>query len=265
VTASGAPESVLVEQVGAVTTLTINRPEAYNALNADVLAALRDAVRSAEADPSVRAVVVTGAGEKAFSAGADLKELAGMSSDRAHEVMRSGQQVMRELERAAVPVIAAVNGVAAGGGFEIALACDIVIAAETARFGLPEPRVGLIAGAGGIHRLTRQIPLKHAMGLLLTGRLIGAEEAHRLGFVNEVVPAAELMDAAQRWAREILECSPLLLRLTKESAQDGFGRSVDDALARDWEERIPRMLASHDHAEGPKAFVSKRKPNWTGR
>jgi crotonobetainyl-CoA hydratase len=103
------------------------------------------------------------------------------------------------------------------------------------------------------------------MGLLLTGRLIPAEEGHRLGFVNEVVPAAELMDAAQRWAGEILECSPLLLRLTKESAQDGFGRSVDDALARDWEERIPRMLASRDHAEGPKAFVENRKPNWTGR
>jgi crotonobetainyl-CoA hydratase len=103
------------------------------------------------------------------------------------------------------------------------------------------------------------------MGLLLTGRLIPAEEGHRLGFVNEVVPAAELMDAAQRWAGEILECSPLLLRLTKESARDGFGRSVDDALARDWEERIPRMLASHDHAEGPKAFVENRKPSWTGR
>jgi enoyl-CoA hydratase/carnithine racemase len=155
--------------------------------------------------------------------------------------------------------------VAAGGGFEIALACDIVIAADTARFGLPEPRVGLIAGAGGIHRLTRQIPLKHAMGMLLTGRLVSAEEGHRLGFVNEVVPAADLTAAADRWASQILECSPLLLRLTKESARDGFGRPVDEAIARDWEQRLPRLLASQDYVEGPRAFAEKRKPVWTGR
>jgi enoyl-CoA hydratase/carnithine racemase len=155
--------------------------------------------------------------------------------------------------------------VAAGGGFEIALACDIVIAADTARFGLPEPRVGLIAGAGGIHRLSRQIPLKQAMGLLLTGRLVSAEEGHRLGFVNEVVPAAELMQAAECWAKQMLECSPLLLQLTKEAALAGQGLPVDEAMARDWDQRIPRMLASADYLEGPKAFSEKRKPAWTGR
>jgi enoyl-CoA hydratase/carnithine racemase len=155
--------------------------------------------------------------------------------------------------------------VAAGGGFEIALACDVVIAADTARFGLPEPRVGLIAGAGGIHRLTRQIPLKQAMGMLMTGRLIDGEEGRRLGFVNEVVPAAQLMQAAERWASEMLECSPLLLQLTKESAQAGFGLPIDEAIALDWEERIPRMLASRDYVEGPKAFAEKRAPVWTGR
>jgi enoyl-CoA hydratase/carnithine racemase len=155
--------------------------------------------------------------------------------------------------------------VAAGGGFEIALACDVVIAADSARFGLPEPRVGLIAGAGGIHRLTRQIPLKQAMGMLMTGRLVAADEGYRLGFVNDVVPAPRLMEAAQRWADEMLECSPLLLQITKESAQAGFGMPVDEAIARDWDQRIPRMLGSRDYVEGPKAFVEKRAPVWTGR
>jgi crotonobetainyl-CoA hydratase len=162
-------------------------------------------------------------------------------------------------------LIAAVNGVAAGGGFEIALACDVVIAADSARFGLPEPRVGLIAGAGGIHRLTRQIPLKHAMGMLLTGRLVSAAEGMRLGFINEVVPAPTLMATAQRWAEQMLACSPLLLQLTKEAVQDGHGLDVDDAIARDWGQRIPRMLASEDYIEGPLAFSEKRPPVWTGR
>ena len=134
---------------------------------------------------------------------------------------------------------------AAGGGFEIALACDVVIAAEGARFGLPEPRVGLIAGAGGIHRLTRQIPLKQAMGMLLTGRLVaGATRATASASSTRSCPAAELMAAAERWAGAMLECSPLLLQLTKEAAQAGFGLPVDEAIARDWDERIPRMLAS---------------------
>ncbi len=210
--------------------------------------------------------IITGAGTRAFCAGNDLKATAEASE-------RGVERVNRESRFAAItrgydcpkPLIAAVNGVAAGGGFEIALACDIVVAAETARFGLPEPRVGLIAGAGGIHRLTRQIPLKQAMGLLLTGRLVSAAEGQRLGFVNEVVPAADLMAAAERWAQEILECSPLLLQLTKQAAQDGFGLPVDEAITRDWEQRIPRMLASEDYREGPRAFAEKRKPAWRGR
>jgi enoyl-CoA hydratase/carnithine racemase len=157
-----------------------------------------------------------------------------------------------------------VNGVAVGGGLEMALACDIVIAADHARLGLPEPRVGLIAGAGGIHRIARQVPFKQAMGLLLTGRLINADEAYRIGLVNEVVPLEELMPVARRWADEILLCSPLSVRLTKEAVLDGLQVSVDDALARD-AGRIERLLASADYAEGPKAFAEKRKPEWTGR
>jgi enoyl-CoA hydratase/carnithine racemase len=157
-----------------------------------------------------------------------------------------------------------VNGVAVGGGLEMALACDIVVAADHARFGLPEPRVGLFAGAGGIHRLARQVPFHLAMGLLLTGRLIGSDEAYRMGLVNDVVPLHELMPTAERWANEILECSPLSIRLTKEAVFDGLQYSVDEALERDAGRR-ERLLESADYVEGPKAFAEKRRPQWTGR
>ena len=144
------------------------------------------------------------------------------------------------------------------------LACDLVVAAEHARFGLPEPRVGLIAAAGGMHRLPQQIPLKLAMGMLLTGRLISAQEAYRVGLVNEVVPAAELIAAAERWANEILECSPLCVRLTKVAALAGLGSGIEEAMQQD-RPLLERLLASEDFVEGPRAFTEKRRPLWTGR
>jgi dehydration protein DpgD len=259
-------DHVIYEKRGHVAHVTLNRPERMNALDAHSHAELIEIFDNFEQDPDAWLAIITGAGDRAFCAGNDLKATAQASAN--------GERRARPDARFAAitrgydcpkPLIAAVNGVAAGGGFEIALACDVVIAADTARFGLPEPRVGLIAGAGGIHRLTRQIPLKQAMGMLMTGRLIDGEEGRRLGFVNEVVPAAQLMEAAERWASEMLECSPLLLQITKESAQAGFGLTVDEAIALDWEERIPRMLASQDYVEGPKAFAEKRAPVWTGR
>jgi crotonobetainyl-CoA hydratase len=259
-------EDVLYEVERGLAWVTINRPERYNAFRGRTVDELIRAFKTAWTDRAVGVVALTGAGDRAFCAGNDLKATAEASADgetRVDPGARFG--AITHGYRCPKPLIAAVNGVAAGGGFEIALACDIVIAVDSARFGLPEPRVGLIAGAGGIHRLSRQIPLKPAMGMLLTGRLVTAGEGHRLGFVNEVVPATELMTAAERWAGEILECSPLLVQLTKESARDGFGLPVDDALARDWEQRIPRMLASEDYVEGPKAFAEKRKPVWRGR
>jgi enoyl-CoA hydratase/carnithine racemase len=255
-------DHVIYSKRGHVAYVTLNRPERMNALDGHSHAELIEIFDDFERDDDAWIAIITGAGDRAFSAGNDLKATANgarrIDSSARFAAITRGYDCPK-------PLIAAVNGVAAGGGFEIALACDIVIAADAARFGLPEPRVGLIAGAGGIHRLSRQIPLKHAMGMLLTGRLVSAEEGHRLGFVNEVVPAAELMSVAERWAGEILECSPLLVQLTKESARDGFGLPVDDALARDWEQRIPRLLASQDYVEGPKAFAEKRKPVWTGR
>lgn len=160
------------------------------------------------------------------------------------------------------PLIAAVNGYALGGGFELALACDIVIAADHAEVGLPEPRVGLYAGAGGVHRLPRHIPLKIAMGMMLTATRIKAEDAHRLGLVNEVVPLADLMTTAERWASEILECAPLSVRASKQMAIQGLDSPLEIAFARSYsQQRL--QVASSDRVEGPRAFSEKRKPNWT--
>jgi crotonobetainyl-CoA hydratase len=162
-------------------------------------------------------------------------------------------------------VIAAVNGVAMGGGFEIALACDLIVASERATFALPEPRVGLAALAGGIHRLPRQIGLKPAMGILLTGRRVSAQEGRELGFVNEVVPHEELGNAARRWAEQILECAPLSVRGSKEAAMQGLEEgSLQAALSRRYE-GLAQMLKSEDFIEGPRAFAEKRKPVWKGR
>jgi enoyl-CoA hydratase/carnithine racemase len=259
-------DHVVYEKRGHVAYVTLNRPERMNALDAHSHAELAEIFDDFASDADAWVAIVTGTGDRAFCAGNDLNATAAASARGEKRVDRSSRfGAITRGYRCPKPLIAAVNGVAAGGGFEIALACDIVIAADTARFGLPEPRVGLIAGAGGIHRLARQIPLKQAMGMLLTGRLVPAAEGLRLGFVNEVVPAAELMAAAERWAGEILECSPLLVQLTKEAAHDGLGLAVEDAMARDWEERIPRLLASHDYVEGPRAFAEKRRPAWTGR
>lgn len=259
-------DHVIYEKRGHVAYVTLNRPERMNALDNHSHRELIEIFDGFASDSEAWVAIITGAGDRAFCAGNDLKATAEATANGEKRVDPSSRfAAITRGYSCAKPLIAAVNGVAAGGGFEIALACDIVIAADTARFGLPEPRVGLIAGAGGIHRLTRQIPLKQAMGLLLTGRIVSAAEGHRLGFVNEVVPAAELMHAAQRWAEQMLECSPLLLQLTKEAAADGYSRDVDDAIARDWEQRIPRMLASQDYVEGPRAFAEKRRPAWSGR
>src|ERR1700680_160084 len=236
-------DHVIYEKREHVACVTLNRPERMNALDKHSHRELIEIFDDFASDPDAGVAIITGAGDRAFCAGNDLKATAQASANGERRVDASSRfaAITRGYD-CPKPLIAAVNGIAAGGGFEIALACDIVIAADTARFGLPEPRVGLIAGAGGIHRLTRQIPLKHAMGMLLTGRLVSAAEGLRLGFVKDVVPAATLMAAARRWAEQMLECSPLLLQLTKEAVQDGHGLEVDDAIARDWGQRIPLML-----------------------
>jgi len=254
------------EKRGRIAYITLNRPEVMNALHLDAHVELAEIWEDFRDDPDAWVAILTGAGDRAFCAGNDLKVTAERTADGG-DVQGVARPPFGRITRdfhCPKPIIAAVNGVAVGGGLELALACDIVIVADHARLGLPEPRVGLFAGAGGVHRLARQVPYKLAMGLLLTGRIFGAEEAHRIGLVNEVVPPADLMPTAERWAAEILECSPLSVQLTKEAALDGLTHSVDDALARD-HDRLERLLASADFVEGPRAFAEKRKPQWTGR
>jgi crotonobetainyl-CoA hydratase len=213
------------------------------------------------ADPGLWVAIVTGAGERAFSAGNDLKVQASGKRGTSPPSGFAGLTKRYDLDK---PVIAAVNGIAMGGGFEIALACDLIVAAEGATFALPEPRVGLAALAGGIHRLPRQIGEKHAMGMLLTGRRVSAPEAARLGFVNEVVPAAELLEAARRWAASILECAPLSVRASKEAALAGLGRPLEEAMSARYE-GLAAMVKSEDFLEGPRAFAEKRSPRWKAR
>jgi enoyl-CoA hydratase/carnithine racemase len=256
----------LYAKQGHIAYVTLNRPEVMNALHYEANVELGEIFHDFSTDDDAWVAIVTGAGERAFSAGNDLKATAARTaSGEPSPATRAPFGGITSDFECHKPLIAAVNGYAMGGGFEIALACDIIIAADHARFALPEPRVGLIAGAGGIHRLAQQVPLKYAMGMLLTGKQITAQEAYRIGLVNEVVPLADLMATAERWCNEILEGSPLSVRLTKEAAFDGLHYSVDDALRRDRESRVPRLLGSHDYVEGPRAFAEKRKPAWTGR
>jgi dehydration protein DpgD len=264
-------EYVIYEKKGHIAYVTINRPEVMNALHYDANVELSAAFDDFKQDEKSWVAIVTGAGNRAFSAGNDLKATAA--------AMAKGEKFPDYNERVRFggitnnfvcdkPIIAAVNGVALGGGFEIVLACDLIIAADNARFGLPEPRVGLVAAAGGIHRLPQQIPLKQAMGMVLTGRQITAQEAYGLGLVNEVVPAADLsadlLATAERWANDVLECSPLSVRLTKEAVLNGLNMSVEEAIKAD-RPGMARLFTSEDFIEGPRAFAEKRKPQWKGR
>ena len=252
-----------VRRDGRVTWITMDRPERMNALNPaahDELSAVFDAF---QADDEAWIAVITGAGERAFCAGSDLKEMAETGIDARPPTGFAGLTHRLGLDK---PVIARVNGIAVGGGFETALAADLVVAAEHARFGFAEPKIGLAAlGGAGIQRLARQIPLKQAMDLLLTGRLVSAEEGARLGFVNRVVPAARLDDAVGEIVAQMLECAPLALRAAKGVGMASLDHAdIATAIAATYP-AAERMLASEDAVEGPRAFAAKRKPVWRGR
>jgi enoyl-CoA hydratase/carnithine racemase len=254
-------EFIVYEKRDHVAHVTINRPDVMNALHPAANEELERVWDDFAADPDCWVGILTGAGERAFSAGNDLKWTAEHGMPRVPKTGFGGLTARFDLLK---PIIAAVNGFALGGGLEIALACDVIVAAEHATLGLPEPRVGLMAAAGGVHRLPRHIPLKVAMGMMLTGKPISAAEGARLGLVNEVVPKAQLAATAERWAREIAECSPLSVQATKEAALEGLGKPLAEAITTPYD-AVLRLWASDDAKEGPLAFAQKRKPRWTGR
>ncbi len=255
-------EFCTTEMDGNLLLITLNRPDRLNALHPPANAELAQVFDDFAADDDAWVAIITGAG-RGFSAGNDLKYQAEGGDRSAQPVSGfAGLTNRYDLDK---PVIAAVNGVAMGGGFEIALACDLIIAAESATFALPEPKVGLAALAGGIHRLPREIGTKQALGMILTGRHVPASEGRQLGFVNEVVPDGTVVEAAKRWAGLILECSPMSIRASKQAVYQGLAHAGVQAAQEGRYEAVKAMVKSEDYIEGPKAFAEKRPPRWTGR
>ena len=260
-------EFIQVKKRGHLTTVTICRPERMNAIHPYTTVELDEAFGDFQNDPDQWVAIVTGAGDRAFSAGNDLKYQAEHGSANISEItkdVKGGFAGIHKRTDLFKPLIAAVNGFALGGGFEIVLSCDIIIAAEHAKFGLPEPKVGLMAGAGGVHRLPRHIPYHLAMGMMLTGRHISAQEAQSYGLVNEIVPLDDLIPTAERWAEEILACAPLSIRASKEATNRALCLPLDEALLASYP-GMKAMRDSEDLIEGPKAFAEKRPPNWKGQ
>ena len=243
--------------------ITINRPEVMNAIHPPTSDEMHEVLNRFAQDDDLWVAIVTGAGDRAFSAGNDLKYQAQGGKMWSPESGFAGITARFDLNK---PLIAAVNGIAMGGGFEIALACDLIIAdEEKALFALPEPRVGLAALAGGMHRLPRHIGMKRAMSMLLTGRRVGAAEGKELGFVNDLAPAGQVMQRARQWAAQILECAPLSIRATKEVAMSGIDIAELEKANAESYPAVKTMVQSEDFVEGPMAFAEKRAPQWKGR
>jgi enoyl-CoA hydratase len=257
-------ENLLCEQRGAIAYVTVNRPKVLNALNLGTWNDLRGAFEDARGDDSIRGVILTGAGDKAFIAGADISELANLTAVQAEESSRCGQCCLDLVEDLGKPVIAAVNGFALGGGCETAMACTIRIAAEHAKFGQPEVTLGLLPGGGGTQRLPRLVGKGRALQLVLTGGMITAQEAYRIGLVNEVVPAAELMARAEAILMQIFANAPLAVKFSLEAVNKGLETSQSEGLALE-ASFFGLCAGTQDKKEGTTAFLEKRKPQFQGR
>lgn len=253
------------EKAGAsgIVLCTINRPEKMNALNAELVGALRDAIAKLESDPAVRVVILTGAGDKAFVAGADIAAMSTMTTTEARAFASLGQSVMHAIEAAHFPVIGAINGFALGGGCEIALACDFLYASEKAKLGQPEVNLGVIPGFGGTQRLSRRVGLGRARELCMTGDIIGAEEALRIGLVNAVVPHAELLDRVRAVAAKIASKGPLAIAQCKRVLAQGADTALRAACELEGE-AFASLFATLDQKEGMQAFLEKRTAAFTG-
>jgi len=254
---------ITYESSEGIATITLNRPEALNALNREVIAEVLKALQDVRTDETVRVVVLTGAGEKAFSAGADIKTMRGMDSLKARELSFIGEELCSFLENLGKPVIAAINGYALGGGLEVAMACDLRIAAETARMGQTEINIGLIPGWGGTQRLTRLIGMTKAKELIFTGKMIDAKTAEQLGILNAVVPAGEFREKVREFAKELAAKAPVALAVAKALITKGADIGLDSAIALE-REGIGVVGSTEDLQEGVTAFAEKRKPLFKG-
>jgi len=259
-----AYETLLYEKRNAIGHIKINRPEKLNALNCTVIEELFDCFQALQKDEEVRVVILTGSGEKAFVAGADLNELALQSPVEGKETSQFGQQVFNLIENLGKPVIAAINGFALGGGCELAMACTLRIAAETARLGQPEVKLGLIPGYGGSQRLPRLVGKGRALELILTGEPVTAPEAHRIGLVNQVVPAEELLATAEKLAQKIIANAPLAVKFALEAVNHGM--EIPAAEGQFLEATLFGLCCTTaDMKEGTHAFLEKRPAKFTGR
>ena len=252
-----------VEESG-IALLTVNRPEKLNALSGAVIGELGDAFGRVAADAAIRAAILTGAGEKAFVAGADIGELAALAPYEARAFALRGQAVFRQLETCGKPSVAAVNGFALGGGLELAMACTVRFASENARLGQPEVKLGIIPGYGGTQRLPRLVGRGRALELLLAGDPIPAAEAYRIGLVNAVLPQAELLDYCRAWLRKVLANGPLALGLVMDAVDTGLASGLDEGL-RFEAAAFGVSAATEDSKEGTRAFLEKRRAAFTGK
>jgi enoyl-CoA hydratase/carnithine racemase len=257
-------DNLLLERAGAVAIITVNRPKVLNALNTQTLDELRRAILELKRDDAVRAVVLTGSGEKAFIAGADINELATQTPTSGRDHARTGQHVLDLIEHMGKPVVAAINGFALGGGCELAMACTIRLAADTARLGQPEINLGIIPGYAGTQRLARLVGRGRALEILLTGDMVPAQEAYRIGLVNRVVPAAELMAEAKKLAATLASKAPVAVRYILEAVHRGL--DMPFAEAQTFEATLFGLVVSTDDMrEGTKAFLEKRKAEFKGK
>lgn len=256
--------NVLLEKEGAIGVVTINRPKVLNALNAETLTELGEVMEQLGNDAEVRAVILTGAGEKSFVAGADIAFMQNLTPLEARKFARLGQGVLNKIENLSKPVIAAINGFALGGGCELAMACDIRIASPNAKFGQPEVNLGLIAGFGGTQRLTRLVNPGVAKEILFTADMFEAEAAYKIGLVNHVVPAEELLNFCKSMAKRIAARGPVAVQLSKEAVNDGLEMDLGKALIHE-ADLFALVFATDDRSEGIAAFLNKKKPEFKGQ